>query len=142
MVTPSFSDLATPAQRQRFVDLFAARIAGDKLLGPAFGVPRHITLREYAWWEQALTGRCYQGRLLGEIPGQPPCGTYFVRWCAQLESIFKNHFYGPHAAEARGYVLNVATMLAHWQLVRGLRSAAAARPVPVSQSVSKSRLAA
>ncbi|GAB3847173.1 hypothetical protein GCM10028822_08190 [Hymenobacter terrigena] len=118
MATHLPSDLATPSQRHRFVELFAARIAEDELLGPVFGGAGHLTRREYAWWEQALTGMRYYGRLLADTAGQLPCSTYFERWCKVLETTFRQYFHGPDAAEAQGHVLNVATMLGHWQLAR------------------------
>ena len=112
------SDLATPLQRQRFVKLFAARIAEDELLGAAFGGAGHISRSEYAWWEQALTGMSYYGRLLANTASQLPCGTYFERWCKILENTFQQYYHGPSAAEAHGYVLNVGTMLGHWRLAQ------------------------
>ena len=132
------SDLATPSQRHRFVELFAARIAEDELLGPIFGHAGHVSRGEYAWWEQALTGMRYYGRLLADTAAQLPCNTYFERWCALLESTFRQYFRGPGAAEAQGYVRNVATMLGHWHLARQ-RHPALAQP---NRTELKSQLAA
>jgi truncated hemoglobin YjbI len=138
MIANLHSDLATPSQRHRFVELFAARIAEDELLGPVFGHTGHVSRGEYVWWEQALTGMRYYGRLLANTAAQLPCNTYFERWCAVLESTFRQYFHGPGAAEAQGYVLNLATMLEHWRLAQQ-RHKALAHP---SHTGSKSQLAA
>lgn len=121
MAVRSLPDLTTPWHRHRFVELFAARLAEDELLGPVFGGQGHVLRREYAWWEQALTGMCYYGRLPDNAAGQLPCSTYFRRWCTALEDTFRQHFHGPSATEAQGYVLNLATMLGHWHLAQQRR---------------------
>ncbi|GAB3865984.1 hypothetical protein GCM10028824_05820 [Hymenobacter segetis] len=132
------SDLATPSQRHRFVELFAALIAEDDLLGPVFGGAGRVSRGEYAWWEQALTGMRYYGRLLANTAAQLPCNAYFGRWCALLETTFRQYFHGPNAAEAQGYVLNLATMLGHWRMAQQRHPALA----QLSHTGSKSQLAA
>lgn len=96
---------------------FTHRVAGDTLLGGAFaGQPHTPDASEYAWWEQALTGSHYIGR-----PPRREAAPLFTppqieRWCGLLEASLDEVFSGPTATEVKGHVLNLATMLAHWQL--------------------------
>ncbi|MBC6990543.1 MULTISPECIES: globin family protein [Hymenobacter] len=126
MNTRFLPDLVTPAQRRRFVHLFAARVAADRLLGPAFAgelsvVGHRVSRAECAWWEQALAGKCYTGRLTPEAHQLPLTGQHFAQWCHLLDATLHQHFHGPQATEARGLLRNFATMLAHWQFARQSR---------------------
>ncbi|GAA4385850.1 hypothetical protein [Hymenobacter koreensis] len=123
MVTSLLPDLNTPAQRRYFVRLFADRTAADSLLGPAFARTqaagfRYVSAQEYAWWETALTGSRYTGR-----PPHSSCpetfnAQLFARWCRVLDTTLDEHFHGPLASAAKGYVRNTSSMLAHLQLAR------------------------
>ena len=117
VLTPWITDFNIPAQCRRFVRRFARRVAGDALLGRAFPSQRHPPAEgEYAWWEQALTGSHYTGRPLHREAGPPFTASQIGRWCSLLEESLYEAFGSPAASEVKGHVLNLATMLAHWQL--------------------------
>jgi truncated hemoglobin YjbI len=124
MVTRSLSDLDTPAQRQRFIDHFAARLAEDAALSSVFGEARSTShcfitqKREQAWWASMLAGTFYQGRPLRNSHSLPHIGTLFSRWCHVLKKTINEYFHGPQAAAAQGHMLNVATMLAHCDFIQ------------------------
>lgn len=124
-------DCISPKQFRRFVRLFTHRVAGDALLSPAFPGPHHAPAAgEYAWWEQALAGRHYTGRPPHREATPPFTARQIGRWCSLLETSLDETLSDPGAAEAKGLVLNLATMLAHWQLnQQGVGTAAGQLPV-------------
>ncbi|GAB3853872.1 hypothetical protein GCM10028822_23160 [Hymenobacter terrigena] len=96
---------------------FAHRVASDPLLSPAFPGQLHTPVDcEYAWWEQALTGSLYTGRPLHREATPPFTARQIGRWCTLLEESLHEAFGAAAATEIKGHVLNLATMLAHWQL--------------------------
>ncbi|MDO7852463.1 hypothetical protein [Hymenobacter convexus] len=132
MSIPFSSVGITPAQCQRFVREFAQRVVGDALLGRAFPArPRTPHGSEYAWWEQALVGAHYTGRPLHRETAPLFTASQIERWCSLLETNLDEAFGEAAAGEAKGHVLNLATMLAHWELSQpagGLRQGPVAPP--------------
>lgn len=117
MLTPWLTDVNIPTQYRRFVRRFARRVAGDALLGRAFFSQHHASAEsEYAWWAQVLTGCHYTGRPLRREAAPVFTAPQIGRWCTLLEESLQEALGGPTAAEVKGHVLNLATMLAHWQL--------------------------
>jgi truncated hemoglobin YjbI len=117
VLTPWPPDCDTQTQSRLFVRQFAHRVASDPLLGPTFPGQHHTPADcEYAWWEQALTGSLYTGRPLHREATPPFTPAQISRWCTLLEESLHDAFGGPAANEIKGHVLNLATMLAHWQL--------------------------
>jgi truncated hemoglobin YjbI len=113
-----------------FVRHFANQLAGDALLGRAFPGKHPLSADgEYAWWEEALAGRHYTGRPLHREAAPPFSAQQIGRWCNLLEGSLDQAFSDSVAAEAKGHVLNLATMLAHWQLThRGMGKKAVRQP--------------
>ncbi|MBD2721059.1 globin family protein [Hymenobacter armeniacus] len=119
MLTPRFSDCISPLQCRRFVHQFAHRVAGDALLGRAFPRPHHAPDGgECAWWEQALLGNRYTGRPLQRDAAPLFTASQLERWCRLLETSLDEALDVLVAAEAKGHVLNLATMRAYWQFHR------------------------
>jgi truncated hemoglobin YjbI len=119
VLPPWLPDSTSPVRLRRFVRQFANRVADDALLSTVFpGGHQPLAQRMYAWWEQALSGLCYTGRPPGHEPAKPLTAQHFVRWCGLLEASLNEEFSGPLAMVAKGHVLNVGTMVAHWQLTR------------------------
>ena len=120
----SLPDLDTPARRQQLVSQFMDRLANDQVLSSVFGNPMNAYSRsaaqqeQQAWCESALAGECYQGRPLRASHVHPYTGPLYERWCQLLKNTFDRNFEGPEATAAQGHVLNLATMLAHWQLAQ------------------------
>ena len=128
MLTSSLPNYINPTQQRRFVRQFTHRVAGDALLGCAFaGQPFPPDDGEYTWWEQALTGGHYTGRPLHRDAVPLFTAQQIERWCRLLEASLDEVFSGPTAAEVKGHVLNLATMLAHWQRSQWRVAAEAAR---------------
>lgn len=120
----SLPDLDTPARRQQLISQFMDRLANDEVLSSVFGNPMNAYSRntahkeQQAWWESALAGECYQGRPLRATHVHPYIGPLYERWCRLLKNAFDRNFDGPEATAAQAHVLNLATMLAHWQLAQ------------------------
>jgi truncated hemoglobin YjbI len=101
------------------------RLANDDVLSPVFGGTTNADSlgasheeEQQAWWDAALAGECYQGRPLRATHVPPYIGPLYERWCRLLKNTFDKNFDGPEATAAQGHVLNLATMLAHWQLAQ------------------------
>lgn len=117
-------DLDTPARRQLLVSQFMDRLSNDEALSPVFGSTMNanhlgaVQPEQQAWWDSVLAGECYQGRPLRTTHMHPYTGPLYERWCQLLKNTFDSNFDGPEATTAQGHVLNLATMLAHWQLAQ------------------------
>ena len=117
MLTNCLSECKTSEVCRNFVRHFANQLAGDALLGRAFPGMHHLPDEgEYAWWEEALAGSHYTGRPLHREAAPPFSAQQIGRWCNLLEVSLDEAFSESVAAEVKGHVLNLATMLAHWQL--------------------------
>lgn len=128
MLTSCIPTRINLTRQRRFVRQFTHRVADDTLLGCAFaGQPFPPDDGEYAWWEQALTGGHYTGRPLHRDAVPLFTAQQIGRWCGLLEASLDEVFSSPTAAEVKGHVLNLATMLAHWQLSQRSAAAEAAR---------------